>query len=728
MQHLVDHPDRPLKARGLAKALRVPDQDYTTFRTLIREMLDAGSIALGPGRTLRLPAQTGQVIGTFSATRKGIGFILRPGEADLYVARHHRSGARDGDTVAARLLKPRGRQRGPRAQVTRIVERAPQRWVGRLEQMGRSWFVQMSGRDKKPPIRIENPRAKGAKRGDLVVVEPLPETLDTDHVRGEIVERLGSPDDPQARIMSVVRRFEIPDGFPGPVKQAARRAGSKLSNREMGSREDLRDLLTVTIDPPDAKDFDDAISVETLPGRKMRLGVHIADVAHFVPPGGVIDKEARRRGTSVYFPGFAIPMLPEGLSSDVCSLRPGEPRLTKSVFIDYDQAGKVLAARFANSVIRSGARLTYEQVTQVLGRRSASVPPPVQALLKDARRLARRIRERRLKDGMIVLTLPEVDIQRDEAGRVTGAEPAQTSFANTIIEMFMVEANEAVARELTRRGFQFLRRIHPPPGTEATETIAPLAVLLGHKPPKDLTRKTIRDLIEAAAGRPEEMAVNYLLLRSMSQACYSPSDEGHFALASEEYCHFTSPIRRYPDLTVHRLLDLVIRRNGRPERNKRDEEGVVLSDAEWSALGGETSSAERRAQQAEREADKELLMMLMHDRVGEVFPGVVTGVMSFGIFVQLQPVMAEGLLHVSDFGPDDWVFDRKSATFSGSRTRRLVHVGQSLRVRVVSVDELRQEIDLVPADGGPIGRASGKRERSSGGGRRAQGRRRSRRR
>ncbi len=638
-----------------------------------------------------------QVVGIFRATRHGYGFLECPGQPDLYVHKLRTGGALEGDTVAARVIRKRGLA-GARAEIVRIVKRAPLQWVGILEHAGRAWIVRPHGKVPLPAVRIDDPTAKGARAGDLVVVEPLERTLDLPIVRGVIIERLGDPSDARIRILGIIRRYALPDVFPAEVRHAVRLAAAAFDPDDRTGRTDLRSLLTITIDPAEARDFDDAISLENLGDGRVRLGVHIADVCAFVPEGAPIDTEARTRGTSVYFPGFVVPMLPEVLSNGLCSLQPGEDRYTKTAFITYDREASVVATEFANTVIRSAARLTYEQATAALEGRPGRLDPRVRTLLKQCETLALAIRRRRLKRGMLVLSLPEVDIRLDEHGNVADAGPADTSFSHTLIEMFMVEANEAVSRELTQAGLTHLRRIHAPPEPDAGGNLAYLAPLLRHPPPSTLNRDTIRALLDVARGRPEEPAVNYILLRSLSQACYSPTDEGHFALASDDYCHFTSPIRRYPDLTIHRLLDLVIRRIPRKVRA-----AILATDDEVAQLGRDMSSAERRAQQAERDADSALLLMLMKNKVGATFDAIITGIISLGAFVQIRPYMAEGLLRVADFGPDDWEFDRDAGLFIGRRTRRLVHIGQTLRVQVAAVDEARQELVLVPAARTPIG-------------------------
>jgi len=567
IQYIAGHPDRPMKPKALARELGLAGPEYTGFRTLLRTLLEEGALVLGPARTLRLPGLDGTFRGVFRAGRTGGGFIEVPGRPDLYVPRGRTGSALDGDTVLARLLRGPGRGGPPCAQVTRIIRRAEQRWVGILEPAGRRWVVRPHGPAAAPLVFIDDPAARGALAGEMVVVEPLAHTLREGAVHGVIVERLGPPDSTRTRILGVIRRLGLPDRFSDQVQREAREAAASFDPQAQNGREDLSQMMVVTIDPEDARDYDDAISVEPLGRGRLRLGVHIADVSHFVRPGTALDREARLRGNSVYFPGHVVPMLPEVLSNGVCSLQPDQPRYVLSVFLDYDSHGEVHETRFTRGLIRSAARLTYEQVTAALEGRGEEVSPAVLEMLRRADTLARRIRERRLATGMISLCLEEVDIRLDERGRVLDAQPADASFSHTIIEMFMVEANEAVCRLLTRAGYPHLRRVHPPPDPQAGRSLSRLLRPLRLEIPPDMDRRDIQALLDRVRGTPQEPAVNFLLLRSLARAYYSPSHEPHYALASEDYCHFTSPIRRYPDLVVHRALTACLE-HGRPARRR----------------------------------------------------------------------------------------------------------------------------------------------------------------
>ncbi|MGD8450494.1 MAG: VacB/RNase II family 3'-5' exoribonuclease [Phycisphaerae bacterium] len=700
LQYIADHPDRPLKTRALARELNIPTPDYNDFHSLVRDLVRDGTLRLAGGRALALPADSGTIVGTIHLHPRGFAFLSVPGQADLYIRRGHTGGALDGDTVSASVVRQRrGRQTVTRAEVRRIITRAPIRWVGVLQRAGRRYVVQPQGRTPTPLVHIEDPTAKSARPGDLVVVEPLERTLGTTNVRGVILERLGPPDEAQTKILGIIRRFGLMEDFPAPVRRAAQRAVAAFDPEAPAGREDLRQALTVTVDPDDARDFDDAFSIRTLDDGRVELGVHIADVAHFVRTGGPLDAEALRRGNSVYFPGRVVPMLPEVLSNGVCSLQPGEPRLTKSAFITYDAQARPVATRLANTVIRSACRLTYDEVTAILEGKQ-STPARITKLLCEAEALARRIQQRRLRQGMIVLSMPEVEIRLGNDGEVADAYPADRSFSHTIIEMFMVEANEAVSRYLKDAGLAHLRRIHPPPEPLPGKSFRQLAGVLGDDLPATIDRTAILRLLDRVRGKPEEPAVHTLLLQSMAQAYYGPADEGHFALASEDYCHFTSPIRRYPDLVNHRLLDHALRA-GRPRGGRRR---APVPFTELEEIGRQTSSTERQAQQAEREATAALLLGFMADKVGQTFEGVVTAVVSAGAIVQIQPHLAEGLVPVSEFGDDRWELDEGRAAFIGRRTRRAIMVGQSVRVMVAEVDETRQQMLLVPARASAMGR------------------------
>lgn len=690
VQYIQTHPDRPLKPRGLARQLGVPDERYADFRAEIRDLLDQGVLTLGRGRTLAITGESGQRVGVYRAHPAGFGFAEVPGHPDHYVPRGRTGGANDGDTVALRRLTGRPGAPGPRAEVVRILQRARVVWIGVLERSAGHWSLQPRGRHAPASVGVEPPPPELARTGHMVVVEPVDSAGDGRLRRGRVVEVLGDPNLARTQILAVARLFDLPREFPEDVRRAAEQAEQGLDARALSTREDLRERLTVTIDPPDARDFDDAISIER-DAHGWELGVHIADVTHFVEPGGPVDAEARRRGTSVYFPGFVVPMLPEALANGACSLQPGKERLTRSVFIRYDRSARVVSARFSATVIRSSARLTYEQATRAIAGDCPEVAPDVVDLLRRGDRLARLILKRRTAAGMISLDLPEIELRFDAQGRVCGVEPAEKSFSHRIIEMFMIEANEAVSRALDAAGVEHLRRVHPDPGPESAAGLARLFEAAGRKPPATTDRGVLLALLAAVQGLPVEPVVHLHLLRSLAQAEYSPRAIGHFALASEHYCHFTSPIRRYPDLLNHRRLARLM--DAAPVRP-----AAPLGPDDLAELGAVCSRAERLAQDAERAAEQALLLQLMKSHVGETFDGMVTGVSSLGAFVRLRALHAEGLVPRAALDWDRWHYDRAAGALLGERTGAVIALGAQVRVRVVEVREAEGRMELAPID------------------------------
>jgi ribonuclease R len=732
---------RPLRPRKLAHAMGLQSEPhYPSFRDALRELLRSGQACTGkqgtivaagsasrspaarPSSRASAPAPVGSdgVIGTYRHNRRGFGFVVPTGgHDDLFIPEGENLGALSGDTVRARVTSRT--QRDGRmlftGRVTEIVERSAKRFVGSLQKQDGQWVVLPDGNALTTPIQVPDAGSRHVRPGTKVVVEltsyPDARTLAT----GVITEVLGGAAEKDVDLRGVIIQYNLPEEFPDDVlrqaSQEVERFDPLIASR---GRLDLSDTTILTIDPDDAKDYDDAISLSRHDDGTWELGVHIADVSHFVRAGTPLDEEAGRRGNSTYFPGFVIPMLPEVLSNGVCSLQEGVPRLTKSVFITLDPDGRPVSTRFANSVIRSAVRLRYTEAQDLIdglqkirhpdGPRSPrQYSPEVLQLLRDMNELARIIQKRRHDAGQLVLELPETELILDEDGKVIGAEPEDTSFTHTIIEMFMVEANEAVARLLDSIGVPFLRRIHPEPETGESDRLRRLVQASGHRLPKEMDRKSLQAVLERVKGRPESFAVNMAVLRSLTRAEYSPKNVGHYALASEQYAHFTSPIRRYADLLIHRLLDgyfdaAGITDHSRPVRPRGGRRGgkLVLDDApDYESLveiGRHISFTERRSEEAERELRKLKILMLLQDHVGEEFPGVVTGVANHGIYVQLNRWLVDGLIRYEDLLNDWWDVNESAGYAKGQRSGMKIGVGDVVRAVIVKVDLARRELDL----------------------------------
>ncbi|MDD4890344.1 MAG: VacB/RNase II family 3'-5' exoribonuclease, partial [Phycisphaerae bacterium] len=589
----------------------------------------------------------------------------------------------------------RGAKKVTRGRIVEVLARGHNRFVGTVATVGGRFVVEPDGNQFTDPVVVGDLTAKNAKVGDKVVVELTQYPRAGRPAEGVIVEVLGVRGDPGVDTLGVIRQFNLPDTFPAEVLEQAGEAARSFDPAEALSdsrRVDLRDELIITIDPATARDFDDAISL-TRTGDGWRLGVHIADVARFVPPETALDREAVNRGNSVYFPNFVIPMLPEALSNSICSLQQNEDRLVKSAFITFDRGGNVQREEFANAVMRSRCRLTYEQAQAVIDNRGADgIPAEVVVLLREMNTLAHVIYDRRYKEGMLHLSLPKVQLELDGNGKVVDAHPEDTSFSHTIIEMFMIEANEAVARLFDRLGVPFIRRIHPEPPAEDTRQLSTFARICGHAVSKRLDRFAMQKLLANVEGKPESFAVNLALLRSLEQAVYSIKDEGHFALASRHYCHFTSPIRRYPDLHIHRLLEDYLA--GKFSAKDRKRHRLDADKAHLVTLAKRCSYTERRAEQAERELAEVKVLELLSEHVGDHLAGVVTGVTHVGLFVQCSRYMVDGLVRFADMPDDYWELNPRAGAVMGMRSGKQIQIGDLVEVQIVKIDLARRELNL----------------------------------
>ncbi|MBN1845271.1 MAG: VacB/RNase II family 3'-5' exoribonuclease [Sedimentisphaerales bacterium] len=710
---------QPQKMRPLARALNVEDTDYDAFRSALEKLRQEGRIVLGPRGVVTLPEMTDRIVGTYEATRHGYGFV-RPDtpavQGDLYIPIGQGRDAVTGDRVVARVLRRRGGAGATRlsGSIVEILSRGQSECTGSLFQEAGQWFVQPDGRSLTERISVGDPGAKQARAGDKVLVEILSYPTPKYYAQGVILETLGRAGLARTELLSVIRRYQLPDVFDRRVRGEARRVTGSYDPEDLIRRllrQDIRNQTVITIDPTDARDFDDAISLRRLAGGHWLLGVHIADVGYFVLPESPLDAEARRRGNSVYLPQHVIPMLPEVLSNGLCSLQEGQDRLVKSVYIELDDLGQVQRTEFANSVMRSTCRLTYDQVDEILAGRPGPVARRVVNLLGKLERLARILQKRRRRNGMLTLELPKCELSFDDQGQAVDARPESTSFSHTMIEMFMVEANEAVARLLDGLRVPFLRRIHPEPDALAAGETARIVKICGYMIPKNINRQGLQDLLDRVRGKPESFLINLAVLKSLQPAEYSPAPIGHYALASRFYCHFTSPIRRFPDLTIHRLLEAYL--TGRlTAQTIRDFPDYELLDE----LGQNCTRTERQAEQAEREmSDFHICQMLSH-RVGQTFAGVVTSIVPFGVFVQLEQYLIETLLRVEDIarwqsaqaGPAGKSKHRASHPHRGRRLGRggshqsfaewcPFRLGQEIQIRLVSVNVPTRQFEIVPA-------------------------------
>ncbi len=734
---------RPVKPRLIAQQLKLSKEETVELKRAVKRLVHAGRLCYGSNHLVMpvtaakgkrgqsptnlrsgtkgdsplfpKPPKSNRLMGVFQRAQKGFGFVRLRGEGvaadakDIYIPADRTGDAATGDMVLVEMKK-RGRgDPGPRGEIVEVIERQTQQFVGTYFESEGAAYVKIDGPLFARPIYVGDPGAKNARADDKVVIEMIRFPSPLHDGEGVIAEVLGPRGKPGVDTLSIIREFNLPDRFAEDALAEARGEAEKF-DESLGPRQDFTGETIVTIDPVDARDFDDAISLEQLDNGHWRLGVHIADVSHFIRPNTALDREALERATSVYLPDRVLPMLPEVISNGLASLQPGKVRYTKSAIMEFTADGLRVATDLYSAAIRSSKRLTYEQVDGFLQDRETwrrKLGIKVADLLGRMHTLAMILRKRRLANGALELSMPEVKVELDKQGRVAGAHVVENTESHQIIEEFMLAANEAVAEALRDRGLHFLRRIHQAPSPQKLAVLTEFMTELGYKTESLQSRFALQKLLDAATGRPEQHAVHFAVLRSLQRAIYSPMEEGHYALASDCYCHFTSPIRRYPDLTVHRLVDAILRRKGdRPHLPERPEGcfaqmGPVPFSAklrndyeELVVLGRHCSDREQRAEAAERNLTKLKLLAYLSDRIGEEMEAVVTGVESYGIFVQGIKLPAEGLVRVETLRDDFYRFDRASHTLSGHRAGNSYRLGDLLRVAVARVDLERRELDF----------------------------------
>ena len=691
---LLKHTDyEPLKLAQLAKALGVSSEDYPEFKDAFDQLRHAGHVVIGVRNLVSLPALAGQMIGTFRANPRGFGFIvpLEPNShGDLFIPPTAKADAMTGDIVIAKVKRKgkRGGEMRCSGEIIEVLERAQNKFVGTLVKHPEAWLVQPDGKSFFDPISVDDVGAKGAREKDKVIIEIISYPTEKYLARGVIVEVLGKAGQYDTEIKSIIHQYHLPGEFDTGCIEQARRAAVDFDPEKRSTRQDITDKVIITIDPPDAKDFDDAISIEKDSHGNRVLGIHIADVSQFVTLNSPLDTEAKARGNSTYLPGKTIPMLPEILSNGICSLQPDQKRFAKSAYITYDRQGNILSRSFANSIICSKQRLTYLQADRILKGHTKDTRPEVIELLKEMEELSRAIEQRRRKNGMLHLDIPETKLVFDKAGRVVDAHPADDCYPHTIIEMFMVEANDAIASLLDRINVPFMRRIHPEPDPMSVKNLTRLVRAFGFTLPRNPDRKVIQDLLASVKGADCSFAVNLAVLRSFEKAQYAPLHIGHYALASIHYCHFTSPIRRYADLMVHRALECYLQNKPAP---KEQEQYLVET-------GKHITFTEQRAEDAERELTTVLTLQMLSKKIGEELDCVVTGLTGFGVFAQCRKFGIEGLIRMDALGPDQWKYNEKAQCIVGERSGRSIRLGQAMKVRIVSVNVPARQLDVSPVE------------------------------
>ncbi len=690
----------PMKFKEIAMLLQVSKEQRDDLRKILEELEEEGKIFLSK-RGKYCKGEAKRLTGIYRASLKGFGFVVIEGEnSDIFVEEKDTAGAFDGDKVEVIITKePQGRSR--EGKIVRIVERGILRVVG-LYQMrpGKNYgFVIPDNQKILQDIFVPVEKSKGAIDGHKVVVELTSYGETGKKPEGKVVEIIGHVHDPGTDIMSIVKAYDLPVEFSEKILNQAVRVAKEVSEADMAGRKDLRNWQMVTIDGEDARDLDDAVSV-TQDGENYILGVHIADVTNYVQENSALDREAKERGTSVYLVDRVIPMLPHKLSNGICSLNEGEDRLALSCIMTVDPSGHVIDHEIAETVIHVDRRMTYTSVKKILENQDVQEIEKYKELVPMFLRmqeLSGIIRERRRQRGSIDFDFPETKMILDKKGKPVEIRPYDRNVATKIIEDFMLLANETVAEEYYWRELPFVYRTHEAPDDEKIRTLATFINNFGysmHVGVNEIRPKEIQKLLAKVENTAEEALISRLALRSMKQARYTPENTGHFGLAANYYTHFTSPIRRYPDLQIHRIIKDNLR--GRMNQEKIEHYQSILPD-----VTKHSSEMERRAEEAERETVKLKKVEYMQEHIEEVFEGVISSITKWGMYVEL-PNTVEGLVHVVNMMDDHYEYDAEHYRMIGMRTHKTYKLGQKILVRVLDTDRLMRTIDFEIADEGDM--------------------------
>ena len=686
----------PMKAKELAILLQVPKEDRPDLDYVLKELVESGEIMLSKRGKYSKP-ENSILTGTFMSTVKGFGFVAVDGmDEDIYIKESHTNGALDKDTVQLVLLPSKGGKRRE-GEITKVLAHGITEIVGIYQrEKGKDFgFVRADNQKFAKDIYIPDARSKGAVNGHKVVVKLTDFGGKNRNPEGIVKEILGHVNDPGVDILSIVRSFGLPEEFPGPVMEQAERTPTEVPEEEKQGRLDLREWQTVTIDGEDAKDLDDAVTL-TKEGDRYTLGVHIADVTHYVTEGSALDKEALKRGTSVYLVDRVIPMLPHRLSNGICSLNAGADRLALSCIMEIDAKGNVVGHKIAESVIRVDRRMSYTSVKKILEdgdedeRREYA---PLVPMFERMQELAALLREKRRQRGSIDFDFPETKIVLDKKGTPIEIKPYERNTATKIIEDFMLITNETIAEDYFWQELPFVYRTHDTPDPEKIQRLEIFINNFGYglkNNREGIHPKELQKLLARIEDSPEEALISRLTLRSMKQAKYTVVNSGHFGLSAKYYCHFTSPIRRYPDLQIHRIIKENL-------RGQMDERKIRHYQSILSQVAEQSSAMERRADEAERDTEKLKKTEYMSKRIGERYTGVISGMSAYGMYVEL-PNTVEGMIHVNALTDDYYYYNEETCEMVGEQKHRVFKLGQTVDIVVTAADKLLRTIDFELAE------------------------------
>lgn len=712
---------KPLTAEDLAEQMEFKGTDLAEFWDVLQQLEDNADIIKTRFGKYGVPERMNLVVGRLSATNKGFGFVIpenpqSPDEPDVFIPPDAMTSAMHNDRVVARVHRQSSQGRAREGEIIRVVNRANSKIVGTFECSRHFGFVTPDDQRVGHDIFIPKDEFNGASVGAKVVVEITKWPEKRRSAEGKVIEVLGVKGDPGIEILSIIKKHNLPTEFPAEIDRAADKAPASISAGELAGRRDLRHLPLVTIDGEDAKDLDDAVYVKRLREGRFLLGVYIADVSYYVRENTPLDQEARSRGTSVYLVDRVLPMLPPRLSNGICSLNAGEDRLAMSIEMEIDYRGKVLSYEIFPSVIRVQKRLTYTIVRKILVDHDEALRAEHQDLLEpleNMERLCHILRDRRMRRGAVDFDFPEIKVKLDQAGQPVELVKRVRTLSESIIEEFMLVANETVAEHMHQLGVPFMFRVHEQPEQGKMDKLNNLLHNFGQSLPKsrEIRPSVLQKILSRIAGRPEERIISTVMLRSLKQARYEAENLGHFGLAATYYTHFTSPIRRYPDLIVHRLIRETFN-TGDVSAKRRQKLAAMLPE-----IAIHSSQRERAAAEAERETVDLKKVEYMARFIGEEFDGVINGVTAFGIFIELENGV-EGLVRVSSMDDDYYQYVEEQYALIGERTKKVYRLGDAARILVARANPADRTIDFVLADNGSIAKAlaprPGEKSRSKG--------------
>ncbi len=685
----------PIKRRDMRAMLSVPQEDREKFENLINELIAEGRVFETKKGKLASPKDLQMATGTFIGHARGFGFVTPDaGGEDIFIPASETMGAMQKDRVLYKVLHKAEKSKKADGVIVRILERGQQRIVGTFEAGSKGYgFVVADDKKIAKDIFISRENTKGAVTGHKVVVEITDYGEDRRNPEGKVIEILGHINDPGVDILSVIRRYELAVDFPEEVYAEIEHLGTEVAEADKKGREDLRDLLTITIDGADAKDLDDAVSLKRLGNGNFELGVHIADVSHYVRENTALDKEAYARGTSVYLVDRVIPMLPHKLSNGICSLNPHVDRLALSCLMEVNGRGEVVSHRILESVINSDYRMTYTAVREILEDGTPALLEQyaeILPMLEDMEELRQILGEKRRKRGSVNFDLPESKIILDENGKPIDIRPYEKSIATNMIEEFMLVCNETIAENSFWQEMPFMYRSHQEPDEDKLEKMEQFLRGFGYylrKKDGEIHPRELQKVLQKAEETDEERIITRMVLRSMMQARYTAENGGHFGLAAKYYCHFTSPIRRYPDLEIHRMIKKML-------HGELDEKASAYYRRKMPDWAKHCSKQERVAEDAERDTDALKKVEFMEDKVGQIYEGIISGVTNWGIYVEL-PNTIEGMVALSQMDDDYYEFDEKKMLVFGKRTKKSYRLGDKVVVSVAKVDRMMGTIDFV---------------------------------